>query len=171
MSEAELASNERMLATHGAALVDVVRASYLAMLHSSFIGEFTLPQFGTPGDDVLEGDHRNNVLVGGYGNDTLRGGPGVDILIGGRGDDVLIGGADNDIYIWNLGDGNDTIINSTSGSEIDILRLGEGVHPGNVRIERYGNTIRLIIGESGEILTLATDTSLSPVGVTLSLHM
>ena len=83
----------------------------------------------------------------------MSGGWGSDILMGGKGDDVLIGGGDSDVYIWNLGDGNDTIINSTSGGEVDILRLGEGVRPSNVKLERYGNTIRLVIGESGEILT------------------
>ena len=43
----------------------------------------------------------------------------------------------------------------------DVLRLGKGVHPENMKIERYGNTIRLRIGESGEVLTLSTDTSLN----------
>ena len=84
---------------------------------------------------MLEGDGRNNVLVG---------------------------GEDGDTYVWNLGDGDDRIVNSSSSlGEEDVLRLGKGVHPENVRVERYGNTIRLSIGESGEVLTLSTDTSLN----------
>lgn len=164
LTESEIAANEKMLATYGEELVNVCRASYLAMQYP--IGDFSLPYVGSKPEisQKLEGDIYNNVIVGGEAEDFLSGGRGSDILIGGRGDDTLIGGADSDIYIWNLGDGNDTILNSTAGSEVDVLRIGEGVHPENVTIERYGNTIRLVIGETGEVITLATDLSVRPGG-------
>ena len=133
VDESEVESHAAMLSTYGSELPDVCRASYLAMKEP--VGTTTLPYFVSGRGGVLEGDGRNNVLVG---------------------------GEDGDTYVWNLGDGDDRIVNSSSSlGEEDVLRLGKGVHPENVRVERYGNTIRLSIGESGEVLTLSTDTSLN----------
>ncbi|MFN3914832.1 MAG: calcium-binding protein [Aquabacterium sp.] len=78
---------------------------------------------GGAGDDILDGGDDNDVLTGGDGNDILRGGagrdklygdngtkaPGMDILEGGAGDDALNGGGGSDMYVFNLGDGKDTI--------------------------------------------------------------
>ncbi|NUF50341.1 calcium-binding protein, partial [Gilliamella sp. ESL0250] len=59
-------------------------------------------------DEVL-----NNRLqmFGTDGNDTILGNKGNDILSGGKGNDFLSGGAGNDTYLFNLGDGHDTIDN------------------------------------------------------------
>ncbi len=60
----------------------------------------------------------NLTLDGGDGNDTIIGSRGADMLIGGAGDDVITGGAGNDVafmgdgndtFIWNPGDGSDTV--------------------------------------------------------------
>jgi Ca2+-binding RTX toxin-like protein len=49
---------------------------------------------------------------------TLNGGPGADLLIGSQGDDLIMGGTGNDValcgagndtFVWNPGDGSDTI--------------------------------------------------------------
>lgn len=157
VNEEELESHAAMLSTYGSELPDVCRASYLAMQH--LVGTYTLPYVGSQKGGVVDGDIHNNVLVGGESVDVVKGGYGSDILMGGKGTDTLIGGHDGDMYVWNLGDGNDTIVNSTVLDEEDVLRLGKGVHPENVTVERHGNTIRLRIGESGEVLTLATDLS------------
>jgi Ca2+-binding RTX toxin-like protein len=61
------------------------------------------------GSDKLYGLGGNDVLNGGDGNDSLYGGDGNDILAGGTGSDYLEGGTGNDVYVWNLGDGDDTI--------------------------------------------------------------
>jgi Ca2+-binding RTX toxin-like protein len=54
---------------------------------------------GSPGDDVILADERNNrvragagadIICGLAGDDVLRGGPGPDIMRGGRGDDRCI---------------------------------------------------------------------------------
>ena len=161
LDRAEIYAAEKILSTYGAELVDVCRAAYVAAIQPQPTGTFVLPYYGSKKNGLLAGDIHNNILIGGDGDDTLKGGPRKDILLGGRGDDTLIGGEDSDIYVWCLGDGNDTIVNSTTGSETDILLIGEGVKPGNVRLEREGNTIRLTIGKSGEVITLATDTSLN----------
>ena len=160
VDEAEVESHAALLSTYGSELPDVCRASYLAMKEP--VGTYTLPYFVPGQGGVLEGDIHNNVLVGSEGSDILKGGYGSDVLMGGHGSDTLVGGHDGDTYVWNLGDGDDRIVNSSSGlGEEDVLRLGKGIHPENVEVERYGNTIRLRIGESGEVLTLSTDTSLN----------
>jgi Ca2+-binding RTX toxin-like protein len=74
---------------------------------------------GTGGHDILVGGASYDVLSGGDGFDfldggghidTLSGGAGNDILIGGKGNDYLAGGADEDTYVFNRGDGADTVL-------------------------------------------------------------
>ena len=91
------------------------------------VGTYTLPYFVSGRGGTLDGDIHNNVLVGSEEADILRGGHGSDVLMGGRGSDTLVGGEDGDTYVWNLGDGDDRIVNSSSGlGEEDVLRLGKG---------------------------------------------
>lgn len=65
--------------------------------------------YGGEGDDHLIGGTGKDYLLGGAGNDTLDGGAGNDVLTGGTGDDLLKGGTGDDLYIFNRGDGKDTI--------------------------------------------------------------
>jgi Ca2+-binding RTX toxin-like protein len=65
--------------------------------------------YGNAGSDTLEGGAGDDYLLAGDGDDVLDGGDGDDVLIGGRGDDLLRGGRGNDVYIFNRGDGHDTI--------------------------------------------------------------
>jgi Ca2+-binding RTX toxin-like protein len=65
--------------------------------------------YGGAGDDTLRGGAGNDYVVGGDGNDVIEGGAGDDVLIGGKGNDTLRGGQGNDTYIFNRGDGHDTI--------------------------------------------------------------
>ena len=82
----------------------------------------TLSGFDT--DDVLSGSSGKDVLYGNSGNDVLEGKKGDDYLDGGRGDDT---------YVWNLGDGNDTIYDYYGRN---MLELGEGVDPSKVTVSR-----------------------------------
>ncbi|NQY38219.1 MAG: hypothetical protein HRT37_25430, partial [Alteromonadaceae bacterium] len=95
---------------------------------------------GMNGADTLAGGKGNDDLSGGSGNDTLLGEAGDDVLIGGSGNDSLDGGigndtlegnAGNDIYLFNLGDGQDTVFDS---SGIDKIVFGEGITAENCRI-------------------------------------
>jgi Ca2+-binding RTX toxin-like protein len=52
------------------------------------------------GNDTITGSINSDVILGGNGNDTVT---------GGRGDDIAILGAGSDTYIWNPGDGSDTV--------------------------------------------------------------
>lgn len=64
---------------------------------------------GGSGDDTQSGGDGNDHIKGGSGNDLIEGGAGDDVLVGGTGNDTLRGGLGNDIYIFNRGDGHDTI--------------------------------------------------------------
>ena len=81
--------------------------------------EFT----GTAIVDTLTATTSNTILFGGAGNDTLTGNTGNDVLIGGRGNDILNGGAGNDVYIYNFGDGQDTITDTSGNDELRMLDL------------------------------------------------
>ena len=63
----------------------------------------------------------NALIIAGAGNDTINAGAGNDILIGGSGSDKLIGGSGCDTYKFNLGDGYDTIIETSS--ELNIIEI------------------------------------------------
>ena len=99
--------------------------------------------FGGADDDVLYGDdrddtntpvsvHGSDYLDGGAGADKLYGNGGDDILIGGTGDDTLEGGAGQDSYIYNVGDGIDTITDTKADK--NVLRFGAGVNKDNITL-------------------------------------
>ena len=117
--------------------------------------------YGEEGNDLLNGGVGSDQLYGGDGDDDLRGYDGDDLLAGGRGDDFLVGGRGNDTYVFNIGDGHDTIVNKQGYSEFyfgeyqpyddghDVLRLGEGIRPEDLIFERladdHGWTTHLVI--------------------------
>jgi Ca2+-binding RTX toxin-like protein len=82
---------------------------------------------GDAGDDRLYGGKGSDWLAGGTGNDKLYGAAGGDILDGGAGTDTEQGGDGSDQYVFNLGDGVDTIFDSsdplaTPGVGVSSLR-------------------------------------------------
>lgn len=66
--------------------------------------------------DTLSGNSGDDVVDGKGGNDTIYGYSGNDTLIGGKGNDRLEGSYGDDTYIWNLGDGFDTIYDYNGGN-------------------------------------------------------
>lgn len=119
---------------------------------------------GGAGNDHLEG---SGLLVGGEGNDTLKG-QGFDTLQGGAGDDLIEaysnawnqgtntieGGTGNDTiygsfgedtYVFNLGDGNDLLIERRANEAFsnveptaDTLSFGEGIAASDLNFHRRG---------------------------------
>ncbi|MDG2299797.1 MAG: serine hydrolase [Planktomarina sp.] len=82
---------------------------------------------GTSKDDRLWGSNNKDVLIGlagddilsaEAGNDQVMAGDGSDIITGGKGNDTLTGGLGNDKFIYSKGDGNDTIVDFESLTEI-----------------------------------------------------
>ncbi|MFS2036053.1 calcium-binding protein [Polaromonas sp. CT11-55] len=71
---------------------------------------------GGAGNDNLRTSGTGRViLAGGAGSDSLSGSAAGDLLYGGTGDDALKGGRGNDIYVFNRGDGADTITDAATG--------------------------------------------------------
>jgi Ca2+-binding RTX toxin-like protein len=103
---------------------------------------------GTDGDDWLTGTEQDENIIGGAGNDHLYGNAGDDILNGGSGNDYLDGGEGSDVYIFNRGDGQDTINNLDRGdNKTDILKFVGGIRPDEIRFSQ--------VGRDGEHLVMA----------------
>ena len=97
-------------------------------------------------DDTIEGNYGDDIIDGGAGNDTLRGNSGNDTLIGGKGNDRLEGSYGDDTYIWNLGDGFDTIYDYNGGNtDNDTIKFGEGISFEDLLFERDGNSLIIYV--------------------------
>jgi len=70
--------------------------------------------------NTIAGNDRDNILSAGAGDDTLA---------GNGGDDTLIGGDGSDGYVYELGDGNDIIVELASDTGTDVLVLAGGIRP------------------------------------------
>ena len=96
--------------------------------------------------DTLTGNDGDDVIDGGAGNDTIYGGSGNDTLIGGKGNDRLDGSYGDDTYIWNLGDGFDTIDDYNGGNtDNDTIKFGEGISFEDLLFERDGNSLIIYV--------------------------
>ncbi|MBB4268198.1 calcium-binding protein [Roseospira visakhapatnamensis] len=84
--------------------------------------------------DVMTGSSSNNILDGGAGNDTITGGDGADTVTGGLGDDNLSGGDGSDTYIFNAGDGIDSVKDSGFHDTDRLVIHGHAV--GDVTVSR-----------------------------------
>ncbi|ALR09337.2 hemolysin [Xylella fastidiosa] len=110
---------------------------------------------GGDGDDVLDGGEASNRLEGGAGNDVLKvstDGSWDNVFSGGTGDDMLYGSAHSDTYLFNQGDGHDTIIEP--GGSLDRLVFGEGITADDVRVVREGQDVVLDLGNGHDSIRL-----------------
>jgi Ca2+-binding RTX toxin-like protein len=64
---------------------------------------------GGAGAITLQGGNGDDVLIGGSGVETLIGGNGDDSIDGNKGNDVALLGNGNDTFVWDPGDGSDTV--------------------------------------------------------------
>jgi Ca2+-binding RTX toxin-like protein len=101
---------------------------------------------GGAGRDSLIGGNQNDSLVGEAGNDRLFGGSGADSLMGdagadrlrgGDGQDTVSGGGGADQFIYQKGDGSDTVVGWQDG--IDKIRI-EAVG---------GSSVNIVVNYSG----------------------
>lgn len=130
----------------GASRLDEIRFADAAntVWHVAAIKAMVLA--ATAGDDVLTGYDSADSLAGEAGNDALSGKSGDDVLTGGLGNDALSGGAGNDLYVFQLGDGQDTIDNyDAAQGRVDALSFGPGIDPAAVTARRIGNNLVLSI--------------------------
>jgi Ca2+-binding RTX toxin-like protein len=99
-------------------------------------------------------------VTGTSGNDSLTGTSGDDAFLGGLGNDYLQGNEGNDTYIFRLGDGQDTVADWGTSSDVDVLKFGPGILPGNVSVTGINsNDIRLSIAGTGDSVTLGLQLS------------
>ncbi|SCW87365.1 hypothetical protein SAMN02927900_05924, partial [Rhizobium mongolense subsp. loessense] len=85
---------------------------------------------GTVGDDVLSAQ-------AGYGA----------VFIGSGGNDAINGANGNDTYVYDRGDGADTITEAANAGIDDRLVLGD-INPSDVTLVRNGNDVTIVIAES-----------------------
>lgn len=119
--------------------------------------------FGGDGNDILEGDgtdlygdteanQGDDYLDGGAGKDRLYGGKGNDILVGGKDDDYLEGGEGQDIYLFNKGDGVDTVVDTKTGNTMvgeNKFQFGAGINADAIKL-RLGSLL-LDLGDGDQI--------------------
>ena len=110
--------------------------------------QLDVQQPGSDGGDFLSGAAAfATTLDAKAGDDILLGGSRDDTLIGGPGNDTLDGGEGSDRYIFNRGDGVDSI--SDSGTQgTDTLVFGPGIGPDELSLGTESLLIR--IGDSGD---------------------
>ncbi|OBQ45750.1 calcium-binding protein, partial [Halodesulfovibrio spirochaetisodalis] len=99
---------------------------------------------GGTGDDTINTGAGNDFVEGGDGNDTITLGDGKNTVTGGLGDDTIYGGANKDTYIFNIGDGHDTIYDNVSnetetGYHLDELKFGAGITKEDLIFTAEGN--------------------------------
>lgn len=90
--------------------------------------------YGGSGDDSLYSSYNDDIVYGEEGRDYIDAGTGNDVINGGTGDDYLLGGAGIDTYVYNLGDGNDTIAGEQN--DLTIIQFGEGISTEDIGVRR-----------------------------------
>lgn len=122
-------------------------------------------------------------IAGSTGNDRLVGTGGDDRFLGGAGNDILSGGAGNDTYVYNSGDGQDTVIDLVGSNAIEFgagltrsamtVTQGIGIDGARSLNLDFGNSERLSIqqGEQDKVQTFrfADGTTLTTADLLASL--
>ncbi len=134
-------------------VVDVTNAVVLAFNRNDFD---SIRVAAGAGDDKVTIDESGGIftdtesttLDGGAGNDRLTGGSGVERFVGGTGNDTVIGGRGNDLaflgdgndtFIWNPGDGSDTV---EGENDTDTLVFNGANVNENVDLSANGSRVR-----------------------------
>jgi Ca2+-binding RTX toxin-like protein len=125
--------------------------------------------YGDSGDDIIDGGKGDDLIFGGLGKDILFGDDGVDFvfgelgddyIVGGKGDDMLDGGEGNDVFIFNKGDGKDTV--ADSGGTQDIIRLSNYTLA-EVTFIKSGNDLIIRAGDGSDQVTVTNQLTDKPI--------
>ncbi len=87
-------------------------------------------------------------------DNVFEGTPTADKLFGAEGDDVIRGGAGSDVYLFNLGDGVDTIEDSAGTGDANVIRFGEGIAPSDLNIIWTADGLTIEVGTAGDAMVL-----------------
>jgi Ca2+-binding RTX toxin-like protein len=95
---------------------------------------------------TLGGGNGNDRLEGGSGSETLIGGSGNDSIDGNRGSDRALMGAGNDTFVWDPGDGSDTV-EGQAGK--DTMRFNGANVAEHVELSANGERLRFFRDVAG----------------------
>ncbi|WP_225200042.1 calcium-binding protein [Herbaspirillum sp. alder98] len=109
---------------------------------------------GGDGEDRLYGKAGDDMLQGGEGDDLLNGGSGDDRLYGGLGNDRLRGGPGNDRYVFELGDGQDRILNGRSTDDLDVVQFAGGITAEQLWFRKTGKNLEVSVIGTDDSVTI-----------------
>ncbi len=101
---------------------------------------------GSAAADEFAGDGAADLFNGGGGKDRLEGSGGNDVLDG-DGSDVLIGGGGSDRFIFDRGNGRDTITDFQQGRDKIVVSGGANTFA-DLQITQIGADVRILIGNT-----------------------
>jgi Ca2+-binding RTX toxin-like protein len=87
----------------------------------------------------------------GAGNDHIVGSAGSDVIVGGAGADVALMGVGNDTFVWNAGDGSDTV-EGEAGT--DTLRFNASDASETIDLSANGDRVRMTRDVDGVTMDL-----------------
>ena len=105
----------------------------------------------TSGASTFQGTSTDDAFIVGSGGKSIFGLGGNDIIKSGPGNDYLEGGYGNDVYVFNHGDGQDTIFDngSNSTSEVDTLVFGADISLSDVTVTQANSGYDLLLSING----------------------
>ncbi|TBU99373.1 calcium-binding protein [Stutzerimonas kirkiae] len=129
-------------------------------------GDDTLASIGRGTNTLLGGEGNDSITYSYYADNTIEGGEGDDriqvdythnsssnknTISGGRGNDVIVAGYARDTYLFNRGDGQDSI---TDYGGTDKLVFGNGINSDDLWLRRAGNSLEVSIVGADDKITL-----------------
>ena len=138
----------------------------LTMLEKFVTTSWAIQGVGNDLDNVLVGNVSGNILRGEGGDDTLSGGPSVSTSSFNPaeepvnpGNDLLIGGAGNDTYLFNRGDGFDTIQDASVLGAGNRIQFGADITRTDLTFtqNQTARTLTIQAGSSGTDQLILTD--------------
>lgn len=98
------------------------------------------------GDTSIVATSGDNTLTGGAGDDTIQGGDGADTIEGGSGTTQIHGGTGLETYVFNQGDGSDTIFENATAAGADTLKFGAGISSSDLTYGYDPTSNALVLG-------------------------
>ena len=94
-------------------------------------------------------------LVGGRLDDTLTGSGGGSTFWGGAGNDTIVGNGGQNTYVFNRGDGHDSIIELSKAVPTGTVKFGVGIAATDLRLSYAGSQLRIAVDDgTGDELSL-----------------